>query len=197
MWPTRGQVWRQHWRGVASALAQLMRRAHRPSRTGLACSAVYCTHVCCSAAFTKEKVPPPILVPHPPRLNQTDLMCACDCTPSQAGSWTRRASWARNATANGSSSRPAKVRACCFVDCTPLHKVTQLFACYSPCAVPAAGFTRASVLVLNPPLSASTLLPSTGPPPGPAWGVTALPPGMDESDMDPKLLAIMRAQQGR
>ena len=36
-----------------------------------------------------------------------------------------------------------------------------------------------------------------GPAPGPAWGVTALPPGMDESSMDPKLLAIMRAQQGR
>lgn len=34
-----------------------------------------------------------------------------------------------------------------------------------------------------------------GPRPGPAWGVTALPPGMDPSD--PKARAIMRAQQGR
>ncbi len=33
--------------------------------------------------------------------------------------------------------------------------------------------------------------------PGPAWGVTALPPGMDPASMDPKLLEIMRAQQGR
>ncbi|KAL4422575.1 hypothetical protein ABPG75_008772 [Micractinium tetrahymenae] len=39
--------------------------------------------------------------------------------------------------------------------------------------------------------------PAPGPLPGPAWGVTALPPGMDPSSMDPKLLAIMRKQQGR
>lgn len=36
-----------------------------------------------------------------------------------------------------------------------------------------------------------------GPAPGASWGVTSLPPGMDPSKVDPKLLAIMRAQQGR
>ncbi|KAL4424747.1 hypothetical protein ABPG77_000090 [Micractinium sp. CCAP 211/92] len=39
--------------------------------------------------------------------------------------------------------------------------------------------------------------PAPGPLPGPAWGVTSLPPGMDPSSLDPKLLAIMRKQHGR
>lgn len=38
---------------------------------------------------------------------------------------------------------------------------------------------------------------NAGPAPGASWGVTSLPPGMDPSKVDLKLLAIMRAQQGR
>lgn len=36
-----------------------------------------------------------------------------------------------------------------------------------------------------------------GPAPGPRWGVSATPPGLDETSTDPRVHAIIKKQQGR